>query len=272
MRLSDITPQVTVYESLRQVNGRWARVNTDTDTVVEFYHGTHATLLEGGNVFKDKASGEALTQRINQADVEPTIRFLEKITGVPHLEHALGTTGKTPTSGDLDIGVPADVSKQELVAKLSQWCSQHGENAQEFIKKSGISVHFKTPIGGSPERGYVQTDFMFVPNLDFAKFAMAADPQSKYRGAHKQILLSSIAKVKGLTWNPTTGLSSRETKKLVDNGDNPDHVAEVLFGPGFDRSSLTSVEAVLRALENNPQREELLADARETLGREGIEI
>lgn len=61
-------------------------------------------------------------------------------------------------------------------------------------------------------------------------------------------------------------------KKLIDNGDNPDHVAEVLFGAGFDRSSLTSVEAVLRALENNPQKEELLADARETLGREGIEF
>ena len=272
MRLSDITPQVTVYESLQQVNGRWARVNTDTDTVVEYYHGTNAVLLEGGNVFKDKATGEALTQRINQADVEPTIRFLEKITGVPHLEHALGTTGKTPTSGDLDIGIPSDVSKEQLVAKLSRWCSQHGENAQEFIKKSGISVHFKTPIGGSSERGYVQTDFMFVPNLEFAKFAMASDPRSKYRGAHKQILLSSIAKVKGLTWNPTTGLIDRATKKLVDNGDNPDHVAEVLFGPGFDRSSLTSVEAVLRALENNPQKEELLADARETLGREGIEI
>ncbi len=272
MLLNDITPRATVYESLRQVNGRWARVNTETNTVVEYYHGAGAVLLEGGNVFKDKATGEPLTQRINQADVEPTIRFLEKITGIPHFEHALGTTGKTPTSGDLDIGIPADVKKEELVAKLSQWCSQHGESAGDFIKKSGISVHFKTPIGGSSERGYVQTDFMFVPNLDFAKFAMASDPRSKYRGAHKQIILSSIAKAKGLTWNPTTGLSSRETKKLVDGGDNPDQVAEMLFGHGFDRSSLTSVEAVLKALENNPQREELLADARETLGREGIEF
>jgi len=272
MLLNDITPRATVYESLRQVNGRWARVNTETNTVVEYYHGAGAVLLEGGNVFKDKATGEPLTQRINQADVEPTIRFLEKITGIPHFEHALGTTGKTPTSGDLDIGIPADVKKEELVAKLSQWCSQHGESAGDFIKKSGISVHFKTPIGGSSERGYVQTDFMFVPNLDFAKFAMASDPRSKYRGAHKQIILSSIAKAKGLTWNPTTGLSSRETKKLVDGGDNPDQVAEMLFGHGFDRSSLTSVEAVLKALENNPQRDELLADARETLGREGIEF
>jgi hypothetical protein len=172
----------------------------------------------------------------------------------------------------LDIGIPPGVTKEELVAKLSAWCSQHGEDSTAFIRKSGISVHFKTPIGGSPERGYVQTDFMFVPNLEFAKFAMASDPHSKYRGAHKQILLSSIAKVKGYTWNPTTGLIDRATKKLVDNGDNPDHIAELLFGSGFDRTSLTSVEAVLRALENNPQREALIADARETLGRDGVEI
>jgi hypothetical protein len=271
MFLTDITPRVTVYESLRQVNGRWARVNTETDTVVEFYHGDNTIIVEGGNVFKS-AEGEELTQRINQADVEPTIRFLEKITGIPHFEHALGTTGKTPTSGDLDIGMPPGVTKEELVAKLSQWTSQHGEDSKAFIRKSGISVHFKTPIGGSPERGYVQTDFMFVPNLEFAKFAMAADPHSKYRGAHKQILLSSIAKVKGFTWNPTTGLIDRATKKLVDGGDDPDHIAKLLFGAGADRTSLTSVEAVLAALENNPEREALLADARETLGRDGVEI
>lgn len=271
MQLSDIVPRVTVYESLRQVNGRWARVNTETDTVVEFYHGTRTIVAEGGNVFKDKA-GKELTQRINQADVEPTIRFLEKITGVAHLEHTLGTTGLAPTSGDMDIGMPAGVTKEQLVAKLSAWCSQHDQDAATCIKKSGISVHFKTPIGGSPERGYVQTDFMFVPNLVFAKFAMTSDPQSKYRGAHKQILLSSIAKVLGYTWNPTSGLSDRATKQLIDNGDDPDQIAAVLFGSGADRTSLTSVEAVLAALENNPNREALIADAKETLGRDGVEI
>jgi hypothetical protein len=271
MFLTDITPRVTVYESLRQVNGCWARVNTETNTVVEFYHGSNAVITEGGNVFKD-AEGKELTQRINQADVEPTIRFLEKITGIPHFEHALGTTGKSPTSGDLDIGIPAGIKKEDLIAKLSQWCSQHGEDPKAFIRKSGISVHFKTPIGGSTERGYVQTDFMFVPNLEFAKFAMTSDPHSKYRGAHKQILLSSIAKVQGYTWNPTTGLIDRATKQLVDDGTNPDHIATLLFGPGANRTSLTSVEAVLAALENNPNREALLADARETLGREGVEI
>jgi hypothetical protein len=239
--------------------------------VVEYYHGAKAVIVEGGNVFKDK-EGKELTQRINQADVEPTIRFLEKITGIPHFEHALGTTGKSPTSGDMDIGIPPGTTKEELVAKLSAWCSQHGEDPTAFIRKSGISVHFKTPIGGSSERGYVQTDFMFVPNLEFAKFAMTSDPHSKYRGAHKQILLSSIAKVKGFTWNPTTGLIDRATKKLVTNGDNPDYVAELLFGANADRTSLTSVESVLAALENNPRREELIADARETLGRDGVEI
>ena len=38
-------------------------------------------IFEGGNVFKD-ADGRALTQRINQADVDPTVNWLEQLTGL----------------------------------------------------------------------------------------------------------------------------------------------------------------------------------------------
>jgi hypothetical protein len=36
-------------------------------------------LKEGGNVFKDKKTGEELTQRINQSDVLPTVEWLEQL-------------------------------------------------------------------------------------------------------------------------------------------------------------------------------------------------
>ena len=38
-------------------------------------------LKEGGNVFK--VDGKPVTQRINLADIQPTIAYLEKITGLP---------------------------------------------------------------------------------------------------------------------------------------------------------------------------------------------
>jgi len=70
------------------------------------------TLLEGGNVFKD-AEGQPLTQRINQSDVPATVAWIEQLTGIEFpREHWLGSTGKAPTSGDMDLAVDANqVSK-----------------------------------------------------------------------------------------------------------------------------------------------------------------
>jgi hypothetical protein len=59
-------------------------------------------LNEGGNIFKD-ASNRALTQRINQTDVKPTIAWLEQLTGMDLQDATLGSTGRKPTSGDLDL-------------------------------------------------------------------------------------------------------------------------------------------------------------------------
>lgn len=230
---------------------------------------TLRVVKEGGNVFKNK-KGEILTQRISQADIEPTVHWLEKITSYEHLPHLLGTTGTKTTSNDIDIGMPPGADKDELINKLSIWCGKNKMDPKDCIKKSGVSVHFKTPVGGSPDRGFVQTDFMFVPNLEFAKFSMVADPNSEYKNASKQVVLSSIAKHAGYKWSPSKGLLNRETNELIS--DQPDDIAHMLFGKEYNRSVLTSVESALRALENNPDSDAMLADARETLGKQGITI
>ena len=59
-------------------------------------------LKEGGNIFKDE-DGNIVTQRINRADVDPTLKWLENITGLPLVDAKLGSTGLKTTSGDLDI-------------------------------------------------------------------------------------------------------------------------------------------------------------------------
>jgi len=74
-------------------------------------------LKEGGNVFKDP-NGQLATQRINKADVAPTLAWLEKITGLDLQNNMLGTTGKAPTSGDLDVAVDqANTTKDQLADK-----------------------------------------------------------------------------------------------------------------------------------------------------------
>ena len=118
-------------------------------------------LLESGNVFKQLDSkGKAIkdadgknvmtTQRIQLKDIDPTVSFLEDLTGLSLRDNMLGTTGKKESSGDLDLAVDeSKISKEELVAKLKD----AGFKEKEDIAMSGTNVHLKTPIGGDKANG-----------------------------------------------------------------------------------------------------------------------
>lgn len=227
-------------------------------------------IAEGGNVFKD-AQGQPLTQRINQADVPATIAWVEKITGLQFpKERWLGSTGRKATSGDLDLAVDtAEISKENLAAQLTQWAQSQKLDPREWVRKSG-EVHLRTPISGDPRRGYVQTDFMFLPNVDWGTFFYAGGEDSDYKGMIRNVLMSSLAKPQGLRVG-VNGMFSRTTNQLVDGGLDPDRVAQVLLGPGTDRKNLQNVESIYAALAQDPQRNAKLADFQEFLRREGLE-
>ena len=103
-------------------------------------------LKEGGNIFKG-SQGELLTGRINQADVAPTVKWLEGITGLPLQDGMLGTTGKAPTSGDLDLSVDENkISKDELVAKLSQWAQSKNKIPNSGCARVASPCILKLPL------------------------------------------------------------------------------------------------------------------------------
>ncbi|MCX7592445.1 MAG: hypothetical protein N2235_01550 [Fischerella sp.] len=222
---------------------------------------------EGGNVFKN-ADGTPATQRINRADVDPTIMWLESVTNLDLLGNKLGTTGIKDSSGDLDIAVdPSVISKDQLVQILSQWVIASGEDPKEWIRKSGDSVHFKTPIRGRTKLGFVQTDFMFG-EPQWMKFAMhGGSTESNYKGVDRQILLASIAKANGLKWSYKAGLTSRTTGDLISK--DPDRIAEILLGPGSTAKDTHTVEGILAKIKHLPNYNELVADAKEQLAAAG---
>jgi len=227
-------------------------------------------IFEGGNVFKD-ADGRALTQRINQADVKPTLAWLEELVpGLDLLNNTLGSTGIKDTSGDLDIAVDANrVSKEQLQHRLEQWAISHGFKPQEWVKKSGTAVHFKTPITGRPDRGYVQTDFMLMNNVPWSKFVLGAMPaDSQFKGRERNVLMNSLAKSMGYKLNQVAGIADRATNKLIT--DDPDRVAKLLLNKTATRQDLASVESILQAISTDPNREAKLADFRAHMEREGI--
>ena len=224
-------------------------------------------LLEGGNVFKD-ADGNPLTQRINQTDVPSTITWLEQLTGLEFpRERWLGSTGKAPTSGDMDLAVDAsEISKEQLAAKLEAWARSHGQDPRNWVKKSG-EVHLRTPITGRPDLGYVQTDFMFFPNLDWGTFYYNQTFPTAYKGMHRAVLMSSIAKQLGLKIG-TNGMFSRATNELVSQ--DPDSVAKAILGPKATREDLGNVESIYSFLARDKDRDTKLKDFREYLAREGL--
>jgi hypothetical protein len=241
-------------------------------------------ILEGGNVFKGPDK-QPLTQRIATADVEETVVYIEKITGLDFTKEKdlddkkpvkwLGTTGRKEdadgtfeknSSGDLDLSVDAnEVDKKSFADKL---ISQFGK---ENVKLSGDNVHWKVPIKGDPANGFVQADFMFSANPQFQQGSMIGG-QGEFRGEHRHILLSSIARARGMKYSPKHGLLNSQTDELLPNGNDWNTIAKELLGQTATVKDIRSVDSILNYIKKLPNYEELVASARETLGRSGIEL
>ncbi len=264
-------------------------VNRGHFSAANFAKNMTKELTEGGNVFKDATRGP-LTQRINKTDVMPTVKFLEKITGLDLSKEKdengypvkwLGSTGRKSDSGDLDLAVHlSDISKDQLTKKLYDYCVSIGIpgdqilNNKKFssgwIERSGISVHFKAPISGNPQNGFVQTDFMFLENPVWSSWYMSNDPGSRFKGATRNIFINSIAKGAGYKVNQNTGLHNRTTGELIT--DNPEKTAKLILNPGATVKDLSSVEAILKSLANDPQREAKIKDFREYMAKDGVDV
>lgn len=234
-------------------------------------------LLEGGNVFKD-ANGVPVTQRINQTDVATTVQWLEQLTGLDlsgeidpkskKPERWLGSTGKTPTSGDLDLAVDSnEISKPALKARLDQWATSHQQKPQDWVKMSGEAVHFKTPINGRPDLGFVQTDFMMMPDFNWGIFWLGGGAGSNYKGMFRNILMSSVAKALNLKAS-NKGVIDRATESTITK--DPNQAAKILLNKTATSADLATVESIYNALARDPNRDAKLKDFREYLAREGL--
>lgn len=194
-------------------------------------------LKEGGNLFPD-------TRRINKSEVIPTIEYLEELTGLSLQDKLLGSTGKAETSGDIDVGVDATkITKDQLIQILSS----KGISPTDY-KKTGIEVGFKSPIykaGKELAGGFVQVDFMFHDDIEYLKWFYASNETLPLKGKDRNILLSSIAKVKNLTIS-INGLSNRETKLLITR--DPDDIAKRLFDEKATAKDVYNIPSLIAAL------------------------
>lgn len=218
---------------------------------------TNTLLNEGGHVFKDKATGAELTQRVQRSDVVPTVEYLEQLTGLKLVDQMLGTTGRKETGGDLDLAVDTnEISKDELVSRLIA----AGFTAKDDIVKSGSNVHLKTPVNGDPKNGYVQTDFMFGDPSWMKFYLQGGAMNSPFKGKDRHVLWSSIAKAQGLKLSDK-GLFSRSDNSFLSA--DPAEVANKMLGSGATVGDMATVESVLAAISGRSDFDRLIAQALE---------
>lgn len=210
-------------------------------------------LNEGGNVWDDvdpftKAEAPAILKRAQQL-MPPGIDLIP-----------VGSAGHKASSGDMDIMVDADQVfkafgvKDEKTARAALKTSMVDRGVDSV--QTGINVHLKIPNGDK----FAQVDIMLVKNAgQVSKFHQHDYSLEKtpFKGVHKHILLSSIAKETrtadfpyGLMWSGFQGLFSRgqDGKKGELVSQDSDEVATILLGPGASGSDLGSVEKIISKL------------------------
>jgi len=242
-------------------------------------------LKEGGNVFK--TTDGPLTQRIPTPAVRPTVDAIEKITGLEFIDDdLLGTTGKKSdpdgsfeknSSGDLDLNTDLNkITKEELIAKLVAWCKSKGIPENEimnqgrkftagWIHNAGDQVHFRMPIQGG--KGFVQTDFMMTTNPDYQRGSKRGGT-NQYGGAERAMLLSSIARGRGLKFSPKFGVVDPEQGDKVI-ADNWDEIATILLGPNATEADTHTVESMIAKIKTDPNYEELVAGFKAAMEKKG---
>jgi hypothetical protein len=215
-----------------------------------------ALLSEGGNIFSSR--------RINKNEIIPTIKSLEKLTGLPLETNVLGSTGKKESSGDIDLVVDSNrVNKDEFIKALVS----KGVDPSS-LKKTGIEVAYKAPIidsNGNKTEDFVQVDFMFSEVPDFLKFYYSNN-EDIHKGSVRNILLAAIAKTKGLTLS-MKGLSDRETKQLIST--DPEIVTKKVLGKDATLQDIHNVVSVIKYLKKHYSDEEIktiVEPAEETTG------
>lgn len=214
----------------------------------EIFENRKRAIMEGGNVFDDAVN-------FDHAEIDKilaTVNNIMKPTGAQLIPIGSGATpspGKY--SGDLDVIVDQEVMSNyfglekpvEIKKAIGKLFNDKGFDTRVI----GINTHVRVPL----KQGSAQVDIMLVPHAEMvSKFHMHSIPQgSKYKGLHKQILLSKVARDKGLKWSGFKGLIDPQNDPKGENPERDiDAIAKMLLGDNATAQDLGSVETILSKL------------------------
>jgi len=169
-------------------------------------------------------------------------------------------------SGDFDVMADEEsvkkVFKQNDAKTARKALADYLRGLGFETAQSGINVHILIPL---PDGAKAQTDIMVTPQAStISKFHVHSIPQgSPYKGKNKILLMTLLAKQRGMLWSPWQGLFKRDEsgKKGEFISNDIDTVAKTLIGQNASGKDLGSVEAILGAMPQD-QAQRILADIR----------
>lgn len=139
---------------------------------------------------EDAAPSTPGNTRVHNADIPTTIKYFSTISGIPVRDlHKVGTTGKTPSSGDIDLALDASKYDMDIIHNKIK-----GELGAGNVNKNTKVASYIVPIRGKEDKGTVRIDLMYGGKPEWMKFAYHSEGDgSRYKGAIRSILLQSVA-------------------------------------------------------------------------------
>lgn len=226
-------------------------------------------LYEGGNVFDN-------TEPVAKEDVPTVVGAVKR--DLPselqtHVMADIGSAGYKVESGDIDLFLDqATTIKNFDVAdekQAKQALAQYYQAKGYGVKVMGRNVHVDVPYVAKRDgkQRFGQVDLMVIPNAKKVADWHQHGPRGMYddpnfKGSHLFMLLSSVAKFLGLKVDAFSGtVMRRDNNEVV--ADNRNDAAKILLNPKAKAADLNSVSTVIAALQNDPDREGKLAQAKQ---------
>ena len=235
-------------------------------------------LTEGGNAFKDVGA-------IHISEIKPTLEWLAKAINMPEIKtQTLGTVGKKEYSGDIDVVV--DLNSEQMKQLSDTLRNLLGNQNVQGVAGNVIT---RVPIQGfdkskdkrQPRTGYVQVDFFPGEPEWMTLYYHAPGDESKLKGVHRNIYLSTIAEfvdrkaskdtdgfgrpvqVTRWRWSPKDGLvkimarskqnnqgnwaKKQDVEFLSEPVKNRDLILDIMFKGKAGPEALNSVESLVDA-------------------------
>lgn len=229
-------------------------------------------LYEGGNAIPDSTP----VRREDVAGVVAQAKSSLPPSLLKNVQTDIGSAGYKIESGDIDIMVdaadtvaafktegekdPVKAAKQQLAKFFTAKDIQAVINGRNV----SIAVPYTTATG---EKRIAQVDVMVIEDAGIVAPWHQHGPRGMYdqpgfKGSSNFILMNSIAKFLGLKFDAFGAkLMRRDDNTVVAR--TRKEVAKILLGAGAKESDLDSVSSMVKALQDDPDKDAKLAQARD---------